>query len=261
MKKENLIVVSAMVMFAILFGTACQKDGDEPEFKKEVGENSIIFYSPDTSNVKKCISKSNIIYRYSSVMMENSFGDTRQYKTLRIRIRNGEPIQEWFCEDISAGYFGIFDYICQDGDEDGEKYGGYYRWEDLKRITQRDMDDLITNCKTGAPETGFHIPNEDELEALYFYLFRNDDRNGFIALKLNYDGFYDKSLAKFDHPDNAYIWINSNRNKYHPNPENFVGSMAMWPKRKNGELNFGYTNNTELYLNVRLMRTLKDSQW
>ena len=243
-KVFKCFTLSAMVA-TMFIGSACQKDTETEQ--DVMHQQSITDFHDCCLNVydttgNDCISKAVVRKKYGKVVINNG-----EYKTIKIRNREATIMQEWLYEDLHEDMF-TGRFFFQNEDTKGENHGYYYPWcGSLDDVIQDDWDEFCS-------EQGFRIPTAKDLTDLRDVVGKN---NRGIILNVELDGFYypDFPLEHSYITNNGGFWINAQND---PNRVSGCGVIANW---YGDDLLISYTNNKDICCNVRLVRTLNQSQW
>jgi hypothetical protein len=162
--------------------------------------------------------------------------------------------------------------VARTGDTDGIIYGYYYNWTEMKDFNDNvggngTWSDLFyEDTNYSIPATGFHIPkhstqvglNDGDIDKLASILGSTSAVRA--KLQLGYDGWW-TPIAGFGSSNYAAMWIDARYSYYAANIVPGCGVVALWDSNNYDNYSMLFTNITDLRANVRLVRTITQSQW
>jgi hypothetical protein len=258
--KRKIFSLFAVIVFAVLAFTGCQKDNLVEE-QKANGELIIVDAEQTFS-----ITKGFTITKPGTVYVMQTDGSLKMHRTLKIRNLNWSVAQEWFLDDLQTdGYPG---YSFYPGDVDGSVHGYYYLWGNQieSGADNNDWSQIIFSDANYTSISGnqFRLPRVDincgsDFQNLATVL----GSTSLIRAKLEviYDGVdnwgpaFDTQLAGF--------WMEVRGGCQEANLHPHCGALAMWDKQNghNDRFAYWYTNIETSKANVRLMRNITSAQW
>ena len=251
-KVFKCFTLSAMVA-TMFIGSACQKDNENNyNLEKELDESNWTVKTDTTDYSKICISKKNYWSKESAVFILDDIDRGKKYKTIKISNMQKTITQEWLYEDLRSEFFD--EYMTVSKDTDGERFGFYYLWEEnFGDADQEVFDYLVCNAENHQiSEKGFHVATRDDIMNLAKIL-KNSNKIP-ECLNLGYDASYSFSGVN---TNLARIWLVT------PDPDKVKGCgvFVEWDKNHGNAMQYYFPNSRDVYMNVRLCRTISQGEW
>lgn len=257
--KFVILVLAAVVMYS------CEKDIDDDTVTQPSStDDGEVALSDD--NARHCISKPAIIAKVGLVYVLSVTEDGDEvyvpHRTLKVRNLKNTVMQEWLLDYLHTT---VFDpWFSLPGDEDGSKYGLFYKWYNCFANLPNDEFDYLVFDKDGNSEKGFHIPSLFDITQ-YNSLFNDKvEAANKLNLQMNVNSTVGRLILQsnqdvdisFDHHFDLPMWY------YVPSellahPE--CGAAVIWPRKGNDykDITLVYTNNPDVVQRVRLVRDLE----
>lgn len=258
MKNKCYIFAKSILMAVFLFFCmACQKDdASVPDVGMSTDESGWLFRADTTNETSFSISKKSY-WRKSwdedtccrvVILGENS---EKMYKTVKFANMNKTICQEWLLEDLQTDFFNKYRIIPSNV---GPTPGYYYLWEDNFGDADSEVFDAIVrnyDDPENVSESGFHIPTRDDVVTLGKIIKNTSKIPDDLELSyqiVTWDGVRTK-MSRF--------WIDSPD----PDKQEGCGVCIQWLSCKNNRMEYGFPNDRNADMKVRLCRTITKQQW
>jgi len=254
----------AAIIFAVaVFLVSCQKEDEKPAGSNTDDILGKRVYSEISYNVLK---GATVIKNDTVWVMQNDGITFIPHRTMKIRTLNWSKIQEWFLDDLRTDVFEGSSFYP--GDTDGAVHGTYYTWSQVTDVQDGINGGWETIVYTDGTNylgvEGFRIPKysnsyQGEIDVLASML----GSTSLIKNKIQLAN--DNLLMNGSTPIGNSAWgsiLYDVRGTVMASSQ-WTGcpAMAAWDGTNNNSFFLWFPNASGLQGNIRLVRTITQSQW
>ena len=184
------------------------------------------------------------------------------HRTLRVRNAKRTVMQEWLLDYLHTTVY--YPSYNLPGDEDGTKYGLFYKWNNCFADLPNDEFDYIISDAQGNPETGFRIPRLSDITQYNSIFIDKVEAANKLELQMDANSTVGRLISQCN--EDLDIFFNNYFDLpmwYYVPPQHLnhpeCGAAVLWPRKgdKHKDITLIHTNNPDVVQRVRLVRDLE----